>query len=555
MTSIVTVLVEQQIAPTPPTLQQSGAIISQGATTISPGAWLLLTELSSLTPYLNGSEALSSISWSAGVVTATAASPHGFEVGIQLYLTVAGASPAGYNGTWYVTITSTTQFTYPLSVNPGTETSPGMYTVEDVNELLQQATSFFSMGYQTAVYVLELGAGSPTEGVAALSAYITQNPNQAYNPGDQGYFYSYLVPRTWDGNSAFLALLPQFSGTTARTYFHITTTLATYGLYSDLWKAAITYIEAYATGTWPANTITAATWSSGVVTFNTTTAHGVAVGQWFQIVGMVPAGYNGYYQATVGTSSNTLVANLATNPGTETTLGSLVASTIAYSGVAATEFTAAYAWWVTLTWAPSSANRVPPWSYVFLPSATPFPKRNNSSLLALLKTANVNVVLTGSEGGISTPALFYGKNMDGNPFNYWYGVDWFAINSDINIANAIFNGSNTSIAPLYYNQDGINQLQAVIQSTAASAVTFGLGAGQVVITNLSGPAFALAIANGTYAGQIVINAVPFTTYLAASPGDYKLQQYLGFSASYIPLLGFLAITFTIVVTEFVSGPG
>lgn len=85
----------------------------------------------------------------------------------------------------------------------------------------------------------------------------------------------------------------------------------------------IPYVAAY-----PANVITAATWAStsgGQVTYTTTTAHGVAVGDYFTISGMTPAGYNGDFIAITGTTGSTLVAALAVNPGTETVLGTLVA--------------------------------------------------------------------------------------------------------------------------------------------------------------------------------------------------------------------------------------
>ena len=80
------------------------------------------------------------------------------------------------------------------------------------------------------------------------------------------------------------------------------------------------YVAAY-----PANVLTGQTWSAGSVTFTTTTAHGVAVGDVFAISGSTPAGYNGVYTAITGTTGSTLVATLATNPGSSTAYGTLVA--------------------------------------------------------------------------------------------------------------------------------------------------------------------------------------------------------------------------------------
>lgn len=82
----------------------------------------------------------------------------------------------------------------------------------------------------------------------------------------------------------------------------------------------VPFVTAY-----PANVITASSWTSGAVSFTTTSAHGVTVGSYFTITGAVPVAYNGDYIAVTGTTGSTLVAALATNPGTSTTQGTLVA--------------------------------------------------------------------------------------------------------------------------------------------------------------------------------------------------------------------------------------
>jgi hypothetical protein len=69
------------------------------------------------------------------------------------------------------------------------------------------------------------------------------------------------------------------------------------------------------------NALTAISWKDGFVTATTITAHGVQVGQSFQIGGVAPSSYNGTFQALTGTTGNTLVYALATNPGTTTSLG------------------------------------------------------------------------------------------------------------------------------------------------------------------------------------------------------------------------------------------
>lgn len=552
MPSIVQVNVSLTVAPTPATLQQSGAFISQGGTNTAPWAVTLLTQLADLTPILNGAKSLSALSWLASVVTATTTTPHGFDIGDSFLINISGASPAGYNGTYLATVTGASAFTYALAANPGAATVFGSYTPEDVSELLAMATTYFSQGNSRAVYVLELGPGSVNDGVAALSAYLTANPNTDYTPGAVGYFYSYLVPRTWDGNANFLALLQQFEAPNARTYFYITTTLATYKLYTALMKCAITLIESPVQNAYPANALTAIAFNAGLVTATTTTAHGVTPGSYFTIAGVTPSGYNGTFLALPGTTATTLIYALATNPGAETVLGTLLASYYANAGIPVTEFSLASAFYVALNYNPSTTNKVTPYAFAFLFGVTPFPTKGNNALLTTLKNAGVNVVGTGAEGGISNTILLWGMTMDLRDFTYWYSVDWVQIEVDLEVANAVINGSNNPINPLYYNQPGIDRLQAVAAQVMDNGVTFGLVLGSTVQTSLDGPDLSNALNAGIYEGLTVVNAVPFLRYSEENPGHYKIGEYDGFAIAYVPARGFIHIIFNVNVSDFVA---
>ena len=68
-----------------------------------------------------------------------------------------------------------------------------------------------------------------------------------------------------------------------------------------------------------------AAWSAGVVTFTTTSNHGVSVGGVFTISGVTPAAYNGTYTAIAGTATTSLVAVKTANPGAYVSGGTLVA--------------------------------------------------------------------------------------------------------------------------------------------------------------------------------------------------------------------------------------
>jgi len=421
MPNIVNVSVSQQVAPRPSSLQRTGALISQGGTTLPSGTPYLLTQVSDLTPVLRGATTISSMAWSTGVVTVTTSTAHGIPSGDIVEAIISGVTPTGYNGTYAVTSTGTNTLTYAKASNPGVVTVQGSVTLEDVQELVAMVTTFFAQGKNQAVYILELGIGTPADGVTELTAYIT-------NPEIQ--FYSYLLPKTWDTEPTAPDMALAYTGTTAQVYFYVTTTIATYSAWENL-KSVFTVLQS--------------------------------------------------------------------------------------PSASVTEFSAAAIFWVTLSYNPNASNLAHPLAFTYVYGVTPYVLTN--SLQTQLKAAGVNWIGTGAEGGISNTIIFWGTFMDLNPFNYWYSVDWTAINVELYLANAIINGSNTPTNPLFYNQAGINTLQKVAQATVNNGIAFGL---------ILSPAS--------------VQAVSFVTYISQNPGDYATGTYNGLSLTFVPLRGFEQIT-------------
>lgn len=636
MTDIVTVNVSQTIAPTPNELQKKGAMISQGGTTATPGTLTLLTELADLTEILTSPASIATaVLTTAQVATITTTQVHGLTLNDVIPLTISGVTttttPGLFNGTFNATIIGTSTFTIPVTGTAQAATaSTGTWVPASAAEVEQMATTFFAQGSSQGAYVLELGAGNPAEGVTDLQDWITQNP---------GTIYSYLVPRNWDSLPSFLDLLDTLDGTTAKTYFFVTTTLGTYGNYTALQKSCFALVEAPSysvwarnalsglsfAGSWAENDLTAIAWAAtngGLVSATTTTAHGVQPGNTIVISGVTPAGYNGTFVALPGTTASTLKYALTPDPGAETVLGqldasvggvatgttttahgvspgetftisasvaatipggyngtftalpgttgstlkyalaedpgtasiygSLVASPYASDGVNSDEFSCAAPFYVTLNYKPSTTNKVTPTAFSYLFGVTPFPTQGNGPALSALQAASVNVVGTGAEGGISTAILRNGTTKDGRDFTYWYSVDWVQINIQLAIANAIINGSNNPINPLYYNQDGINRLQQVALQVMSSGLTFGLVLGAVTQSQLDGPDFDAALNAGTFDNQSVVNAVPFVPYTVENPTHYSIGEYDGLSCVYTPARGFTHIVFNVNVTDFVS---
>ena len=456
-TQIVQTNVAITLPPAPSTLLGTGAIISQGGTTLSAGTRSLLTSAADLTGILAGSKAnLSLVVSGSGpyLVTVTTASAHGFTVGDTLELTLSGMTPAAYNGTYQCTIIDGTTFSYTIPTNPGSLTVPGVVTDADVAELTAQVNTFFAQGSQVSVYVLELGQGSSAQGVTALSAFITANPE---------LIFAFLVPSEWDGESTFKTFLATFNAPTKIIQFFITSTTGTYSAYASTLKSAFV---------------------------------------------LVPA------------------------PGTPSS-----------------EFTCAAPFYRVLSYAPSSSNQVPQLGFSFVYGVTPWSGLGIQATLAAMKAAGVNYIYTGAEGGLSNTILEWGSTMDGQQFNFWYSVYWMQINQDLNISNAVINGSNNPAAPLYNNQQGINRLQAVARDTCVTAVSYGLALGNVVTTQLSQAQFAANVSAGLYAGQVVVNAVPFDNWNALNPSAYRIGQYGGLSVAYSPQLGFQQIIININATE------
>lgn len=454
---IVTVNVSQIVAPIPSALQKKGAFISQGGTSLAVDGTTLLTQLSDLTAILTNAAAITSLAWAAGTVTVTTTAPHGITNGVSFPVVIAGATPAGYNGTFTATVTGASTFTYPLVADPGLETVPGTWQPESAVQLQQMATTFFAQGGTQGAYVLELGPGDAAAGVTALTAFLTGTPNA---------FYSYLVPRYWDADASFLAYVATFEANTAKTYFFVTTTLANYASYTALMKSVFWMVEA--------------------------------------------------------------------------------------PSIPATEFSLAAAFYASLNYSPSSTTKVTPFAFSYLYGVTPYPTAGNSATLTAIQAANGNVVGTGAEGGITTAILLWGTTSDGKDFTYWYSVDWSQINADLDISNAVINGSNDPTNPLYYNQAGIDRLQSVAARTMANGVAYGLVLGAVTQVAYDQATFDALLDSGTFAGQTVVNAVPFAAYNLANPSDYSIGKYSGLTVVYTPARGFKSIVFNLVVTDFVA---
>lgn len=244
-----------------------------------------------------------------------------------------------------------------------------------------------------------------------------------------------------------------------------------------------------------------------------------------------------------------VTATLSSYSSFTATNGKSVFMLIEATGIPATEFTSAAPFWVALSYNPSSSQKVTPFCYSYVFAVTPYPATPTQQ--TTFKTANLNYVTTGAEGGISNLMVVNGTTADGNPVNYWYSVDYAQITGQQALAAAVINGSNNPLAPLDYDQQGINTLELVVQGMAGSMVSFNLAVGPVTAYSLPAADFTALIESGNAPLGVLINAVPFVSYVALNPTDYPIGKYAGISMSYTPARGFQNIVFNIGVANFI----
>lgn len=184
--------------------------------------------------------------WTGGTATVTTSAPHGFPNGQRVVVSDTG--PLGYKGTYAITVTAPSQFTYPLA------TDPGPYP-----------------------YVATVAAASWASGSGGV-ATITTSAAHGLSTG-QSVSISNASPSGWNG-----AYVVTVTGATQFTY------------------ALASNPGAHVSGgqvSHPLSWVNSASWSGDIVTVATAAAHNLRSDQYVTISGILPAGYNGMYRITV----------------------------------------------------------------------------------------------------------------------------------------------------------------------------------------------------------------------------------------------------------------
>jgi len=70
-------------------------------------------------------------------------------------------------------------------------------------------------------------------------------------------------------------------------------------------------------------TLSTASWASDEITYTTSAAHGISIGDVITVTGVTPTGYNGTYVTVTGTTGSTIVVDELVDPGTYSTGGTV----------------------------------------------------------------------------------------------------------------------------------------------------------------------------------------------------------------------------------------
>lgn len=510
---IVTLNVSQTVAPAPSTLQQTGALLSHGGTTTSQYTTTLLTQLSDLTPILatvSSTVGLASISQAAGTATGTLESTTiasgaynnstgvvtltltaSIGVGVGANVTVSSSTGTGSNaaieGTW-VTISGTSGTTLKYTIATGLTMT---ITGGNIASVLIAATgSEFTVTVSGSAPTAYNGTFVAT--VASASTFTYQVPVGTSSPATGTPVFKFDQPSELlamattffaQGNTASIYVLELGSGTPAAQV----SALSTYIGNNPIFYA---YLVPRA-------------WASEPTFLTFVTGYESDTSKTYFLTTMDLTNYTSFTSAmkcVIGLVEAPLV------PGTEFSL-------------------AAELYWI-VNQVPSITNKVTPNAFIFTFGTTPYPTFGNGATLTALKNAGVNYIGTGAAGGISDTILYWGTSMDKRDFSYWYSVDWVQINVQLDLTAAIIEGSNNPQNPLYYDQNGINRLQATSQGT----MNRGIG-------------------NGLVLAPATVTAVDFITYITANPSDFAAGAYNGLAVVYTPNRGFKSIVFNVQVSD------
>jgi hypothetical protein len=211
--------------------------------------------------------------------TLTTASPHGLSTGNSV--TVSGAAPALFNGTFTITVTSPTQFTYTMGGTPASDaTTPGSYVVNIVTTSITRVGTLATLTTSTPHNLVTgntvLVSGATPADFNGTYVVTVLNPTQ----------YTYTMSTTPASNATVV-------GTQGRVLSANATTIGDYALFQRTVSISNLTTTAVLVSQWP---------------------HNLNTGDSIEVTGATPAAYNGQFSVTVA-DAFTLNYTMLSDPG------------------------------------------------------------------------------------------------------------------------------------------------------------------------------------------------------------------------------------------------
>ena len=120
------------------------------------------------------------------------------------------------------------------------------------------------------------------------------------------------------------------------------------------------------------------------------------------------------------------------------------------------------------------------------------------------------------------------------------------------MTNRIINGSNNDLAPLYYDQPGVDSLHSQLAATMANCRAFGMVVGAILMTTLTGDALAGRDRWRHLHRRVQRQRGAVRALFVRNPGHYKIGEYDGLSTLFIPKRGFIHVLITVEASELVT---
>ena len=179
---IVQLNVSQTVAPEPNLLQQTAAVVSMGGSEVPTGTMQYIASSADLADYITPAYDISSISWSAGVVSVVTTNNHGIPVGDTTTIIVSGMTPAAYNGTYTATSSGVNSLNYAIASDPGASSALGTLIIGNQVFLNAFDETWWAQGNtQVGYYIYETNTVVPGDVYTSVESYIDENPLTIYN--------------------------------------------------------------------------------------------------------------------------------------------------------------------------------------------------------------------------------------------------------------------------------------------------------------------------------------------------------------------------------------